>query len=111
MSKKTNVIESLVLAKQKEFETQYGKNFRSMYEFEGLIRSFINEADFNIRRLRKINKLLQAYTVTQEVEDQLKVEATRVELKDYSICAVQSLINCAAALDNFNFNEMIEGME
>lgn len=107
MSKKTNVIESLVSDKRKEFETQYGKNFHSMYEFEGLVRSYINEADYNIRQLRKINKLLQAYTATQNAEDQLKIEATRTELKDCAICAIQGLINCAAVLDNFNFSEVL----
>lgn len=79
-----------------------------MYEFEGLIRSYINDSDGNMKKLKKINKLLQAYTVTQEVEDQLKIEATRSELKDYCMYAIQALINCAAALENFNFNEVLE---
>ena len=111
MVKKINVIETLVADKRKEFETQYGKNFHSMYEFEGLVRFYINEADYNIRQLRKIDKLLQAYTATQNVEDQLKIEATRTELKDCVICGIQSLINCAAVLDNFNFNEVIDDEE
>lgn len=107
MAKKSDVIESLIQAKQKEYQTKYGENFHSMYEFEGIIRATMIEAQNNLRNLKKIHKLLGKYTATQDYEDQLKIEATRVELKDSAVNAIKSLISCAGALDNFNFSDMI----
>lgn len=82
-----------------------------MYEFEGIIRSTMVDAQKNLNTLKKVHKLLGKYTATQDFEDQLKIEATRVELKDYAVNAVKSLISCAGALDNFNFSEMINREE
>ena len=111
MAKKQKVIETLVVEKQKELEKKYGYNFHSMYEFEGIIRATMIEAQNNLKNLKKIHKLLGKYTATQDYEDQLKIEATRVELKDSAVNAVKSLISCAGALDNFNFSEMINREE
>ena len=111
MSKKSDVIEQLIQARQKEFQTKYGENFHSMYEFEGIIRATMLDAQKNLSNLKKIHKLLAKYTATQDFEDQLKIEATRVELKDSALNAIKSLISCAGALDNFNFSDMINNEE
>ena len=111
MSKKSDVITSLIQAKQKEYQSKYGENFHSMYEFEGIIRATMLDAQNNLKALKRIHKLLGHYTATQEIGDQLKIEATRVELKDSAINAIKSLISCAGALDNFNFSDMINSEE
>ena len=111
MAKKPDVIEQLIKDKKDEFEKKYGANFHSMYEFEGIIRATMLSAQNNLKNLKKIHKLLGKYTATQDFEDQLKIEATRVELKDSAVNGIKSLISCAGALDNFNFSEMINSEE
>ena len=107
MAKKQKVIETLVEEKQKEFENKYGYNFHSMYEFEGICKSSFISAKKNVKVMNKMQQLLTIYSSTQNPNEQVKIEATRVELRNNAMWCIEALINLVGALDNFNFSKML----
>ena len=107
MAEKQKVIETLVVEKQKEFEKKYGYNFRSMYEFEGVCKSSLASVKKNVKVMNRMQQLLTIYSSTQDPNEQVKIEATRVELRDNAMWCIEALINLVGALDNFNFSKML----
>lgn len=107
MAKKQKVIETLVVEKQKELEKKYGYNFHSMYEFEGICKSSLASVKKNVKVMNRMQQLLTIYSSTQDPNEQVKIEATRVELRDNAMWGIEALINLVGALDNFNFSKML----
>ncbi|MBR1453230.1 MAG: hypothetical protein IJ593_01080 [Lachnospiraceae bacterium] len=111
MAKKTNAIETLIAEKQKNYEKGYGYNFHSMYEFEGITKALLAAAKKNVKMINKMQNLLAYYTSSQIPDDQIKIEATRCELRDNCIWGTENLVALAGALDNFNFSKLLQDSE
>lgn len=109
MAIKKNVIEQQIEERQKKFEKDYGYNFHSMYEFEGITKAHLAAAKKNIKVMGRMQNLLSIYTSSQIPDDQIKIEATRSELRDNAIWAIDALFDLVGALDNFNFSQLIQG--
>lgn len=108
MAKKQNVIEQLISERSELFKKEYGANFHSTFEFKGVIKETIDDATDNVKKAKKMYKLLAMFATSQIPDEQLKVEASRQQLRDYALWGIKSLIDLIGALDNFNFRETLK---